>query len=259
MASNIVRLWTEEEKVGGSGSPYGTFQSCDPTMTYYPAENGRDRGTIIVCPGGGYEMKAGHEGEPIARWLNQMQINAYVLDYRIYPDLHPAPLMDVRRAIVLARQSAESLGTLSDHIGVLGFSAGGHLAASAATMWDQKLNRPDAAVLCYPVISFEKYAHIGSRAKLLGDSANQAMISDLSLENRVDRQTPPTFIWHTADDEVVPVENTIVFAQALASKKVPFSCHIFSSGPHGLGLAEDNKDVHNWLDLCRNFLELQGF
>ena len=254
MAAERIALWAETEKTSGSGSAYGTFVSCDPAVTYYPASQGQGRGTVIVCPGGGYQMKAEHEGEPVAIWLNSFQINAYVLDYRVSPDLHPAPLMDARRAIRLARQRAAGLQTRPDKIGILGFSAGGHLAASAATMWDQKDSRPDAAILCYPVISFGKTAHVGSRMNLLGETASPALIDDMSLENRVDRQTPPAFIWHTADDEAVSVENSLLFASALATKSIRFSCHIFPSGRHGLGLANDNPQIKLWQKLCQGFL-----
>jgi acetyl esterase/lipase len=243
----------------GSGSANGTFKSCLPAMTWYPADNGQDRGSIVVCPGGGYAGKAGHEGEPVARSLNRHGLNAWVLDYRVYPDLHPSPVQDARRAIQLARQWAVDHGLKTSHIGILGFSAGGHLAASAGTMWDQDSNRPDAMVLCYPVISLVKSPHIGSRRNLLGETANAALLSDLSIENRVDRRTPPAYIWHTADDQAVPVENALLMASALAARQIPFSCHIYPHGNHGLGLAEDQADISGWMAECVAFLTELGF
>ena len=259
MNQEKISLWTDEEKTAGSGSAFGTFTSCDPALYAYPAEKGYGRGTVIVCPGGGYGGKAAHEGEPVARWLNSLQINAYVLDYRVNPDLHPAPISDVRRAISIARTRAADQGHKTDKIAVLGFSAGGHLAACAATMWPDQDSRPDAAILCYPVISFGKFGHIGSRANLLGETATSALISDMSVENRVDRQTPPIFLWHTANDEGVPVENTLLMASALAGKKIPFACHIFPDGRHGLGLAEDHETTGKWRELCQLFLQEQAF
>ncbi|MEA4888907.1 MAG: alpha/beta hydrolase [Clostridiaceae bacterium] len=259
MSSEKIELWSDAEKLVASGSAFGTFKSCNPSMTYYPADQGQNRGTIIVCPGGGYSMKADHEGVPIALRLNALGLNAYVLDYRVQPDLHPSPVLDARRAISIARERAAGLGTRTDRIGILGFSAGGHLAASAGTMWDQEKCRPDAMVLCYPVITFSKAGHLGSRINLLGESASLALISDLSIENRVDRRTPPAYIWHTADDDGVPVENALLMASALAAKQVPFACHIYPHGPHGLGLADDFPDIRHWPEECVDFLTKLGF
>lgn len=259
MSFEKIRLWSDAEKQVSSGSAFGTFKSCDPSMTWYPALDGQNRGTVIVCPGGGYTMKAEHEAEPIALQLNARGINAYVLDYRVNPDLHPSPVLDARRAILLARKRAADLNMRSDRIGILGFSAGGHLAASAGTMWDQEQSRPDAMVLCYPVISFGKSGHLGSRINLLGETADANLISDLSIENRVDRRTPPAYLWHTADDEAVPVENTLAMASALAVKQVSFSCHVFPHGRHGLGLAPEQPEIAVWMDECVSFLAGLGF
>ncbi len=259
MAQEKIMLWSEEEMAGGSGSANGTFQSCLPSLTWYPADAGKNRGTVIVCPGGGYARKADHEGEPVAKKLNTFGLNAYVLDYRVHPDLHPAPYQDAKRAIIVARQLAVANQTRADKVGILGFSAGGHLAASAGTMWDSAESRPDAMVLCYPVITFSKAGHVGSRVNLLGESASATLISDLSIENRVDRKTPPAFLWHTADDAGVPVANTLLMASALAARDVSFSCHIYPHGRHGLGLAEDRPDISNWLAECVYFLTELGF
>lgn len=259
MSFEKIRLWSDSEKQVSSGSAFGTFKSCDPSMTWYPAEAGKDRGTIIVCPGGGYVMKAAHEAEPVALQLNARGINAYVLDYRVNPDLHPSPVLDAHRSIMLARSRAAGLGTKADRIGILGFSAGGHLAASAGTMWDQESSRPDAMVLCYPVITFGKSGHLGSRVNLLGERSDSNLLSDLSIENRVDRRTPPAYLWHTADDEGVPVENTLAMASALAAKQIVFSCHVFPHGRHGLGLAEDQPEIAVWMDECVSFLIGLGF
>ncbi len=258
MASETISLWSEEERHVGSVSAIGTFKSCLPSMTWYPAPEGQNRGSVIVCPGGGYTNKAPHEGEPVARRLNDLGLNAYVLDYRVSPDRHPSPYQDARRAILLARERAAA-GNFPDKVGILGFSAGGHLAASAGTMWDQDACRPDAMVLCYPVITFSRSGHLGSRINLLGEAATPTQISDLSLENRVDRRTPPAYIWHTSDDPGVPVENSLLFASSLASRQIPFACHIYPHGAHGLGLAEDHPDLCGWIDECVAFLTTLGF
>ncbi len=259
MALEKIMLWSKEEEEGGSGSANGTFLSCRPSLTWYPAAAGKNRGTVIVCPGGGYAQKAAHEGEPVAQKLNTFGLNAYVLDYRVNPDLHPAPYQDARRAIILARQLALKNQTKPDKIAIMGFSAGGHLAASAGTMWDNAECRPDAMILCYPVITFSKVGHAGSRINLLGENASATLISDLSIENRVDRRTPPAFLWHTADDEGVPVANTLLLASALAARSVSFACHIYPHGRHGLGLAEDRPDISGWLAESVNFLASLSF
>lgn len=260
MEKQKFNLWSESEMVSRSGSGSGTFLSCIPNMTFYPAQSSKPSGCVIVCPGGGYGGKAmDYEGEDIALLLNSHGINAFVLDYRVAPDIHPSPVNDAFRAIEKAKDLALSLGYIEDKIAILGFSAGGHLAASAGTMWTNGKSRPDAVVLCYPVISMGKYTHVGSRTNLLGDTANSALISDMSCENRVDRQTPPTFIWHTANDEAVPVENALLMANALASKAVPFELHIYPNGPHGLGLATNDTVVSSWFRHCVDFLVNLGF
>jgi acetyl esterase/lipase len=258
MMENTV-LWSESDR---RGSGLGTFRSCNPSLAWYPAAQPVGRGTVVVCPGGGYQMKADYEGEPVALWLNSCGINACVLDYRVSPDLYPAPQMDVRRAVAVTRTHAAAAGARTDRIGVLGFSAGGHLAASAGTMWNNDNERPDAMVLCYPVITMGKMGHAGSRDNLIGDVSRidgAARIGDLSIENRVSRHTPPAFIWHTADDEAVPVENTLMLASALAANHVSFACHIFPHGRHGLGLAAEDPEIGQWTSLCAGFLLNLGF
>ncbi|MHB8964066.1 MAG: alpha/beta hydrolase [Saccharofermentanales bacterium] len=259
-------LWTEDDMVTRSGSGKGTFLSGKPSMEFFPADGdgvpgqADRRGCVIVCPGGGYGSKTmDYEGEEIAEFLNRHGIHAFVLDYRLSPDHHPAPLNDALRAIEMAKKLSGELGYLSDKIGIMGFSAGGHLAASAGTMWTGEANRPDAMVLCYPVITMGKLTHIGSRSNLLGENINEASIGDMSCENRVDKQTPPAFIWHTADDEGVPVANALLFANALTAKSIPFELHIYPHGRHGLGLAHDEPAVGTWSSLCISWLNRLGF
>lgn len=260
MSNEKFLLWHDSEMVARSGSGSGTFQSCKSSITFYPAKGNKPSGCVIVCPGGGYAMKASdYEGEDVARMFSENGINAFVLDYRVFPDLHPSPVNDAFRAIEMAKDLAPQLGYLADKIAILGFSAGGHLAACAGTMWTSGKSRPDAMILCYPVISMGKYTDIGTKTNLLGDTINSAAISDMSCENRVDRQTPPAFIWHTANDPVVPVENALLMASALSAKAVPFELHIYPKGPHGMGMAKTDPVVSSWTKHCLDWLNGLGF
>ncbi|UUZ92897.1 alpha/beta hydrolase [Paenibacillus sp. P25] len=220
--------------------------------------------------GGGYGRRAAHEGEPIARWLNGLGVSAFVVHYRVAPYRHPNPLMDAQRAIRTVRHRAEAYRVDPQRIGILGFSAGGHLASAAGTHFDdgdsgsqdpieRESSRPDLLILCYPVISMSSaFMHEGSRNNLIGQQADSALAEHLSSELQVTEQTPPTFIWHTADDAAVPVENALMFATALRRNKVPFELHVYESGDHGLGLAEGHPAAA-WTDACAAWLSLRGF
>lgn len=225
---------------------------------------------MIVCPGGGYAGLADHEAGPVAEWLNSFGVAAFVLNYRRTPYRHPIPLGDAQRAIRWVRSHADEWGLDKNHIGILGFSAGGHLAASAATLFDdgrpealdpveRESSRPDAAILCYPVISCGEFAHRGSVLNLLGDPPPLEKVRELSLETRVTPRNPPTFIWHTADDGAVPVENSLLFAGALAQHEVNTTLHVFPHGQHGLGLASDSATVSVWTGRCAHWLKDMGF
>ncbi|MFC4809401.1 alpha/beta hydrolase [Paenibacillus sp. GCM10023250] len=259
----LIELWPE-------GAPFaaGGADEDRPALTPYPATGAKS--AVIVCPGGGYGMRAAHEGEPIARWLNGLGIAAFVLRYRVAPYKHPSPLLDAQRAIRCVRLRAEEYGIDPERIGILGFSAGGHLAASAATLYEtgrpdaddpaERLSsRPNAAILCYPVISMGPDGHAGSRANLLGPEPDAALIERLSAERQVTPDTPPTFLWHTSDDSVVPVENALLFASALRRAGVPFDLHVYEKGPHGMGLAEDDPHVSTWTAVCGEWLKRIGF
>lgn len=239
-----------------------------PKLTPYLLPDAR--GAIVVCPGGGYRNLAPHEGEPIARWLNSLGIAAFVVEYRIAPHRHPAPLRDGQRAIQVVRHHAATWGLDPARIGMLGFSAGGHLAASVATQPDaadpasadsvaRQSSRPDLAVLAYPVISFVEHVHAGSIENLLGPEAPESSCAALSADRNVDAQTPPTFLWHTADDASVPVEHSLLFASALARHGVPFGLHVYPHGRHGLGLAEGDPVVGSWRTLCASWLADRGY
>lgn len=252
-----VQLWQQ-------GAPMfdESIDQKQPSMAWLPVEG--SKGAVIVCPGGGYIMKATHEGMPIARMFNSAGISAFVLDYRVAPYVMPAPILDVNRAVKVAR----SLGY--EKVAVLGFSAGGHLTAMAGTMYDagkaddpdpieRYSSRPDAFAPCYAVISMSTFTHYGSRMNIMGkDVDNWTALRDMSADLRVTRDTPPCFMWHTASDGVVPVENSLNMAAACAKNGVPFELHIFPEGPHGLGLAGGTA-AGQWGSLCQKWLLDLGF
>ncbi|OXM85306.1 alpha/beta hydrolase [Paenibacillus rigui] len=254
----------------GTPNALGNAQEDMPTLVPYLVQSSEPAAAVIVCPGGGYVRRANHEGEPVALWLNSLGISAFVVHYRVAPYKHPNPLMDAQRAIRTVRNQARQWNVDPGRVGILGFSAGGHLASSAGVHFDQgrpdaedpierESSRPDLLVLCYPVISFGPDAHKGSQVNLLGEEADTSLLELMSTERQVTEETPPAFLWHTADDASVPVENSILFASALSRNKVPFELHVFESGRHGLGLAEDLPEVRAWTDVCANWLKKQGF
>ncbi len=261
----VFPLWPD-----GIPTPDGVTPTETPALTIYPVESAEPTGFVVICPGGGYGHRAAHEGEPIARMLNQAGIAAGVVSYRISPHRFPVPQLDAMRAIRLARANATAWNLKADRIGILGFSAGGHLAGSVAVHADHgdagsadpvtRLSaRPDAAILCYAVLSFGEWGHRGSRNNLLGPTPSPAAVEYMTLEQHVDTGTPPTFLWHTAEDPGVPVQNSLLFASALAAHKVPFELHVFPKGRHGLGLAADDPSVGQWPELCVKWLKGLGF
>lgn len=229
------------------------------------------RGAVLVCPGGGYGHRAAHEAEPIARAFNAHGFHAFVVQYRIKPCRHPAPLADAVHAMRLIRRNAAAWGVSPDHIAVCGFSAGGHLAGSLgvlhdeipATAPDDPTGRPDAMILSYAVLS-TRAQHKGSFDNLLGPDADATLRDRFSIEQNVTANTPPTFLWHTADDGAVPVENALLMAMALRAHKVPFELHVFPHGPHGVGLANgpDRKcspRIAAWMGLACGWLDELGW
>lgn len=225
---------------------------------------------MLVLPGGGYRRHAAHEGEPVARWLNAIGVAAFVLRYRVAPHRFPAPLHDAARAIRQIRHHQDRWSIDPTRVGVLGFSAGGHLAGLLATETgplhrgtpdeiDLLDPRPDVAILCYPVATLVgPAAHADSVANLLGGPASYEQCAALSIDARVSPSTPPTFLWHTADDETVPAANALLVAGALARHNVPYELHIYPHGKHGLGLAEDDAAVGAWTASCARFLRDRG-
>ncbi len=230
-----------------------------------PFEVEGSKGAVIVCPGGGYVNKAAHEGAPIAKMLNEAGISAFVLDYRVKPFRIETAVGDAQRAIRLVR----SMGY--EKVGILGFSAGGHLTGSAATLYDSGdpdaedpieriSSRPDAFVSCYGATSFRLFQKSWT-PQVLGKErmANQADIDRYTAELNITRDTPPAFIWHTADDPVVPVEVALVLAEALSAKGVLCETHIYPHGRHGLGLAEGDPVVSQWTGQVQKWLLRLGF
>ncbi|MFD0678487.1 MULTISPECIES: alpha/beta hydrolase [unclassified Paenibacillus] len=254
----------------GTPNALGDAAEDKPTLVPYLVEVDHPTAAVVVCPGGGYARRADHEGEPIALWLNSLGISAFVVHYRVAPYKHPNPLLDAQRAIRTVRSRAKEWNIDSNRVGILGFSAGGHLASSAGTHYDngqpdaedpieREGCRPDLLVLCYPVISFISFKHSGSKQNLLGESPDAALVEHMSSEYQVTEQTPPAFLWHTADDASVPVENSLIFASSLSRNKVPYELHVFESGRHGLGLAAEQPGVRAWPELCADWLKRQGF
>jgi acetyl esterase/lipase len=264
-APEVLLLWPN-----GAPGAKGQADTDKPSLTVYPAP--ADKATdmaIVVCPGGGYgHLAVGHEGKDVAEWLNSIGVSAFVLKYRIAPHYHhPAPLQDAQRALRTVRARAAEWKINRKRIGIWGFSAGGHLASTAGTHFDDGKPdaadpveragcRPDFLILAYPVITLKPpYAHLGSRNNLLGKNADPNLVDELSNDDRVTPQTPPTFLMHTDADKGVVPENSIRFYRALRKNKVPAELHIFEKGPHGVGLAPKDRVLSVWPQLLASWLK----
>ena len=255
----MIKLWEKDIPLWDS-----SIDQEEPNITPYLLENTKAP-CVIVCAGGAYGGKAYHEGEPIAQWLNSIGFHAFVLDYRVSPYRQPAPQLDLKRAIRHVRYYSEKYNIRKDAVGVLGFSAGGHLVTSVSVFFDYGLEngdaidkescRPDFTVPCYPVIDMESFGHQGSADNLLGEDASDELKEKYSLYKHVTKDTPPAFIWHTADDDCVPVRNSLEYAKALSANGVDFSLHIYPHGYHGLGLASHLEDVSTWTKHCEMWLK----
>jgi acetyl esterase/lipase len=255
----------------GAPGAVGMQDEDKPSITSYLAKS--PNGTaVIICPGGSYlHLSMEKEGSDVAHWLNSLHISAFVLRYRLGPRYrHPAMIEDAQRAIRTVRSRAASLNLKPDRIGIWGFSAGGHLASTAATHYDsgdtkaadpidRVGSRPDFAILSYPVISLNsEYVHKGSRDALLGPNPDPKLLDDLSNDQRVTPQTPPTFLFHTTADTTVPVENSVRFYLALRKAGVPAELHIYEEGPHGVGLAPTNATLSSWPARLADWLRGRG-
>lgn len=239
-----------------------------PRLTVVPSRTAAtgDRPAVLVLPGGGYARQADHEAEPVADWLAGLGIHAFVLRYRVAPDRHPAPLEDAKQAMLHIRDGAHGLAVDRERVGVLGFSAGGHLAATLSTAvatgsagLDVPGAVPDLTVLCYPVVSYTREVHQGSVDNLLGKAPPSDVLAELSAEQQVTGETPPAFLWHTADDAAVPVSHSLGYAGALLSAGVPAELHVFPHGRHGLGLADGEPGPDQWSSLCAGWLGRAGW
>jgi acetyl esterase/lipase len=252
----------------GAPNALGSADADRPVLYVYRPNPRKANGAgIVVCPGGGYGgLAIDHEGHEVARWFASFGVTAAVLRYRHAPGYrNPVPLLDAQRAIRYLRSNATDLRLDAKRIGIMGFSAGGHLAATAATKWDYGSaaavdpiegvsSRPDFAILAYPVITMaDPFSHRGSRENLLGPNAPQALIDGLSAERNVSAQTPPTFLFHTTNDDAVPVENSLLFYAALRKAGVPAEMHIYRAGPHGIGMNRDPADA-SWPGLAKDWL-----
>ena len=244
-----------------------------PTITVFRPATGATGASVVICPGGGYGgLAMSYEGVEVAEWLNTRGVTGVVLQYRLAPRYHhPAMLDDAARAIRTVRARAGEWGLDPKRVGILGFSAGGHLASTAGTHFDagkpdaadvvaRQSSRPDLMILVYPVIAMTTpYGHEGSKHNLLGDNPSAELVASLSNETQVTRETPPTFLVHTDGDTAVPAENSLLFAMALRRAHVPLELHIFEKGQHGLGLGRGNAAFAAWPKLCEAWLRVQGF
>ena len=266
-----VRLWPD-----GAPGAKGNEDKDQPFINVWPAAKDKANGAaFVVCPGGGYGGLADHEGSQYARWLNEQGIAGFVLKYRLGSAgyRHPAMLQDAARALRIVRSRAEEWKLDVKRIGIMGSSAGGHLASTLVTHFDagqpdaadpieRASSRPDLGILCYPVISMGANTHQGSKNNLLGKDPSPELVRDLSNELQVTKDTPPCFLWHTWEDKGVKIENALSFANALQAAGVRFDLHVYERGPHGLGLGTRDwqpEKRHPWTRDCEFWLKERGF
>jgi len=264
----VIKLWPE-----GAPGALGTADKDIPTLTVYlPTAEKRTGAAMVICPGGGYTGLAAHEGEGYALWLAENGIASFVLKYRLGSSgyRHPRMLEDAARAVRLVRARAADWNVDAARVGIMGSSAGGHLASTLLTHFDagntnapdpidRQSSRPDLGILCYPVITLGQYTHQGSKNSLLGRNPPEDLVASLSNELQVTKDTPPCFVWHTYEDTTVPVENSLQFAAALRKARVPFELHIYEKGGHGMGLKGDAAHHHQWADDCLAWLKVRKF
>jgi acetyl esterase/lipase len=268
-AAKTILLWPE-----GAPGAMGDEDIDRPTLTVYlPTGVNATKTGVVVAPGGGYQhLSMEKEGSTVAEWLNARGVAAFVLKYRLGPKYHhPVELEDAQRAIRMVRANAAEYGIAPDHVGMWGFSAGGHLAATAGTKFDagnpsaadlveRQGSRPDFLILAYPVITFEQpYVHAGSKKYLLGDDPDPALVQLLSAESQVTKDTPPTFLFTTTEDKTVPVMNSVMFYAALVKVGVPAELHVFQHGAHGAGLAAANPELSVWPELVAKWMRERGY
>ena len=249
-----------------------------PQLMITRVESDSPTAGVVILPGGGYHGHAiGHEGYEFAEWFHSLGITSAICTYRLRGKGnngkgygHPAPMQDAQRAIQTLRARAKELNIDPSRIGIIGFSAGGHLCSTVSTKFadgdpesddpiQRVSSRPDFSILCYPVIAFDKpYTHKGSQRNLLGSNPDPDLVASLSNETQVTNDTPPTFIFHTQADKVVPVENALYYYLACKQNGVPAEMHIFPEGRHGVGLAKNVDGASRWPELCKNWLKGLG-
>ena len=265
-----IPLWPN-----GAPGAHGTSPNDIPTITPYPANPTNATGAaMVICPGGGYAHLARHEGHDYALWLNQHGVTCFVLKYRLgsHGYHYPAEFEDVTRAMRWTRAHAAEYHIDPHRIGIMGSSAGGHLAATLLTHFDsgnrnatnvidRQSSRPDLGILCYPVITMGKFTHQGSKENLLGKNPSPKLVKLLSDQLQVTTNTPPCFLWTTFEDHTVPMENTMMFAEALRKHHVPFALHVYENGGHGMGLHDKPpfNHPHPWAADCLFWLKQHGF
>lgn len=285
--SDVIRIWPAgipgsvkndtyiEKMTESNGLPVRFEKVTDPTITVsLPAREKATGTAVLVCPGGGYAGLAfDHEGNQIAKWLNDNGIAAFILKYRLPSDLimkdkSVGPLQDAQEAMRIIRRNAKAWNVNPKKVGVLGFSAGGHLASTLSTHFAEKVYevadtisaRPDFSILMYPVITMDAtFTHSGSRKNLIGDNPTEDAIKHFSNELQITMKTPSTFLVHSMDDGTVPVKNSMVYYEGLIKNKVPSELHIFQKGGHGYGLAINRDTQMAWPDLCLRWLKVNGF
>jgi acetyl esterase/lipase len=282
----VIELWPEgipgsinnpSYKAEIDSSQGWTFEKniSNPTIDFYPAPADKSNGTaVIICPGGGYSVLAiKHEGSQVAEWFNSFGITAFVLKYRL-PDTAImvnktiGPLQDAQKAIRIVRRNAKEWNIDPYKIGIMGFSAGGHLASTLSTHYNQKVYelvdsisaRPDFSILIYPVISMDTtITHMGSRINLLGKNPSPDLVKLYSNELQVNDSTPPAFLVQSMDDNVVPVRNSIDYALALKEHNIQCELHLYEKGGHGYGLGRTNDTESSWPEACKMWLKMRGF
>lgn len=282
----VIKLWPDgvpgsikndtyaEEPTITNGEPTRYVRVTEPTLTVFLPPEEKAAGTaVLICPGGGYATLAfSHEGYAIARWLNENGIAGIILKYRLPSDLimkdkSVGPLQDAQEALRIIRRHSAEWNINPRKIGVIGFSAGGHLASTLSTHYDEKVYeakdttsaRPDFSILVYPVITFDvSFTHAGSRRNLIGENPSEEAIKYFSNELQINEKTPPAFLVHSGDDKGVPVKNSIVYYQGLQKYNIPSELHVFQKGGHGYGLSVDNGTQSAWPTLCISWLKSAG-
>ncbi len=278
MKYEVININIDYEKIGTQGTDFQPYMSVYLPTNSKEIEPDRKRPTVVICPGGGYSMTSDREAEPVAFKFLAEDCNVAILRYDVSPVRFPAQIIELATVVSTLRKNAEEWNVNTDKIAVMGFSAGGHLAASYGTLWSKDFvteyfgfkngeHKPNGMILCYPVITSGEFSHRGSFDGILGEKVNDPeMMNLVSPEKQVTKDTPPAFIWHTFEDASVPVENSLMMASALAEKKISTELHIFPKGWHGLSLCNDavygpNIDYNNfaevqvWIDMAIRWLK----